>query len=512
MIERTLSKINKLWALALALIAVTLVSFAVASAQAPTVRFNNANGVSGGIGSESDFLRINNATGGNTAEACTNGQEINLWFYVHNTNPSFSNGTNNMGIGVATGTFVDLDISNQSSFEATKTLTGKVGASNAHTTTDTATITCGSENIKVEYVSQSMAHNAPAWNSPFALTGNIMNNASLGYDGGVVPGCWEYRAYITVTVRVVTEPPAPEPYAVCTTLLTPIVINKTNVELEVTRPVEGQHYGDTTVTGYGFEIVDKATGNAVFSKMTNGIDSLKITASGLPAGSYTATATIKTAIGNATPAAACVQMFDIEADEVNLVHTCQTPDLVPVAGQPGKYDVIVNYTASPAANVQLVNAGINVTGPAGFTPIAANSTTLEGLMIPQDVQGTYKIVVDLTFNTIVDGQTNTVTLAGSEAPMCMNSISVNPNQPPTVCEETGSDVLNTGAVGECRYKVCNSAGATNQGQRGDCRFNNVPAVITTTPRTGATENIALLALVTTAGIYGYRGMVAREQN
>ncbi|MEM6997537.1 MAG: hypothetical protein AAF413_01365 [Patescibacteria group bacterium] len=522
---KLINLVNKFKNILSVLVLVGLIGSTVAAvnAQAPDVVFNNATGVSGGVGNEADFLRINNATGGNTIEACEDGQTVNLWFYVHNTNPSFVNGNNYDGAGVAHNTRVDLDFLNNGGFTDSKTIRGTVKADNSATATDTVSVTCGSDDIKLEYVSQSMAHNAPAWNSPFALTGNIMNSATLGYDGGLVPGCWEYRAYITVTVKVVVEEPEPEAYAVCTSLLTPSTVNRTNVDLEVTRPVEGQHFGNTTVTGYEFLIF---RGNEVVkSKRTNGINATKATITDLVPGTYTAKVHIFTADGTAQAAAACAKQFTIEA--VNLTHTCNLVDITVV--DKNKFNIEVNYTAkgTPAnsANVKLVSSVIRVTGPEGFSK-SVNSTEYNNLMLPE-VAGTYKITADLTFETTVDGAKNTVVIKGAENTNCMNTITINaPQEPPKKCED--ADAINTGSVGECRYEVCRDSAALNNGERGgceyetceddaasntgkrgECQYNNVPVGVTTTPRTGATENLALLAFVTTVGIYAYRGYAAR---
>lgn len=175
-----------------------------AAAQGPDVVFNNGSGVAG-IGEEKDFLRIGDANGGNTAEACTEGQNVNLWFYVHNTNPTELNGPNLDSNAVAKNTKVDLNFKN-SSFANSQEIDASVQATNSALASDNAFITCQGQAISLEYVSQSLFTNAPAFTSPYALTGSIMDSATLGYDGGVVPGCFEYRAFITVIVKVHVKP------------------------------------------------------------------------------------------------------------------------------------------------------------------------------------------------------------------------------------------------------------------------------------------------------------------
>ncbi len=187
---------------AIALVAI-VASANFAAAQGPDVVFNNGSGVAG-VGEEKNFLRIGDANGGNTTEACNEGQTVDLWFYVHNTNPTELNGPNNDGIGVARNTKVDLSFKN-SGFLNSQEVDASVKADNSALAEDNAFITCQGQAISLEYVSQSLFTNAPAGAVPYTLTGNIMDKATLGYNG-VVPGCFDFRAFITVKVKVHLKP------------------------------------------------------------------------------------------------------------------------------------------------------------------------------------------------------------------------------------------------------------------------------------------------------------------
>ncbi|MDO8265979.1 MAG: hypothetical protein Q7T41_03485 [Candidatus Saccharibacteria bacterium] len=243
-------------ALFVATLFVGLATIAPVNAQtAPDVVFNNGTGIDG-VGDESNFLRINDANGANTATACTDGQTVDLWFYVHNTNPTIMNGTNFDGAGVAHDTKVDIDFKN-TGYVNSHEIQASVKAENSALAVDNAFIDCGDKKIAIEYVSQSLTTNAPAASSPYALTGSIMNNATLGYDGGVVPGCFEYRAYIKVTVKVVVQPVPKTPTYTCDEFVLAFVDRKANVSF---RPngQNGATFKDATVK-YNADGVNKET-------------------------------------------------------------------------------------------------------------------------------------------------------------------------------------------------------------------------------------------------------------
>lgn len=223
-------------------------NYAIVGAQSPDVVFNNAQGVD--IGDERDFLRINDANGGNVAEACEDGQTVQLWFYVHNTNPVELNGADYNGIGVANNTVVDINLPGNES--ASHIVEGSVTADNAAVSEDEVTIKCDDHEVTLEYVSQSLVQdsNAPA-DVNYTLTGNILDGAVLGMDGGKVPGCFEYRAYITVTLRVKVEKEEPELKPGVCTLLDVTVLKNRQVRLSKVSFTENDAEADSIAVNFG---------------------------------------------------------------------------------------------------------------------------------------------------------------------------------------------------------------------------------------------------------------------
>lgn len=229
--------------------------------------FNTATNVNG-IGDEKDFLRVQNDDGTrvNTKEVCSG--ETRLWIYVHNNRPSANNNDPNKagewdGVAVAHDTRVKLSLPN--TFTNSTTATANVSASNAvNSPSDTATITCGSKKVKVEFVAVEAVNSNPQ--GDYTLSGDIMsaNGASLSYKGmtGVVPGCWEYRASIVVKVKVVEEPPKPVPQTlVCTTMNTPIVTDRAKRTVSVSLNA-GTATGGASISGYRIDWGDGTTTNA----------------------------------------------------------------------------------------------------------------------------------------------------------------------------------------------------------------------------------------------------------
>lgn len=205
---RTLTSKLKIFASVVAAVLMIGATTSFASAVTPDVVFNNGSGVVG-IGEEMNFLRIGDANGANTTEACTEGQTVDLWFYVHNTNPSELNGANYDSDTVAKNTKVDIDFAN-SGFVNNHEIVASVKADNSALAVDNAYITCQGKAISLEFASQSMTTNAPAYTTPYTLTGSIMDHATLGY-AGKVPGCFDFRAFIKVRVKVHVKPEIVKP-------------------------------------------------------------------------------------------------------------------------------------------------------------------------------------------------------------------------------------------------------------------------------------------------------------
>jgi hypothetical protein len=280
---------------------------AIANA-APAVVFNNGAG-------ETDFLRINDANGGNTAEACTNGQTVDLWFYVHNTNPTVLNGAKYDGIGVAKNAVVDIDFG--SDYSKTHPVTAKVTADNAAISTDGVTINCGTKEVKLEYVSQSLTQdaNAPAGVN-YTMTGNIMNGAKIGYNNGsenVFPGCFEYRAYIKVRVKVTVKP---EPVVIKKCVPAQVVyVDRTKRDINVAAEVQ-----NANVTKYVVTVKNKS--GAVVTTKEEATSAKNFTYRfDQPAGEYTATVKVVTDKGDADNT--CDFNITIEDEPKDAYYRCE---------------------------------------------------------------------------------------------------------------------------------------------------------------------------------------------
>jgi hypothetical protein len=172
-----------------------------------------------GVGDEADFLRIGKtaAEGKNTLEACEEGTAVDFWFYIHNGSEPEFNGTNFDGDGVAHNTRLNLSVpQNQKSHS--HQIAASISADRADTVHDTATITCGSKNITLEYKGVTDFSTTASTNvlGEYKLGGDPINGASLGYPGGVVPGCWDFRGRLNFRVIVHVEqdkttPPVSKP-------------------------------------------------------------------------------------------------------------------------------------------------------------------------------------------------------------------------------------------------------------------------------------------------------------
>ena len=182
----------------MALAGVTMLS--TASAQEAVIKFNKWDNVAG-IGDESNFVRIDDQNGPETTEACEDGKTVDVWMYIHNGTSPELNGENYDGPGVAENTVITVDQSPEGASN-THTITGTISADNAPTISDTVTITCGSEEVELKY---NGVVRFGATQPDFKLNGDPINGAQVGFDGGRVPGCWDYRATVVVQFEVVNE-------------------------------------------------------------------------------------------------------------------------------------------------------------------------------------------------------------------------------------------------------------------------------------------------------------------
>jgi hypothetical protein len=215
-------------AMIVAFIAIVVVNIGVVSAFDPsgytgngTPQFNAYTEVEG-WGDEKDFLRVGSVSDKftaavNTKEACEG--EVKVFVYVHNDAAEENNGTNNDGTGVAHDTKVKVHV--PSVTDNTQKLTAVISASNAPSVTDDTFITCGNEKIKVEYVKDS-AEVVTLKSAMRKLNNSIVDGGALigtEANDGIVPGCWEYRNYVSLRVKItkVTTPPTTPPVTPPTT-------------------------------------------------------------------------------------------------------------------------------------------------------------------------------------------------------------------------------------------------------------------------------------------------------
>jgi hypothetical protein len=167
-------------------------------------QFNIYGNVSG-IGEEKNFLRI--GAKGSTPTAFTDSREVcsgeaDLFVYVHNGAPEGYNDAKYNGSGIAKDTRVKVQL--PASYNKNHTLSSTISASNAASVSDTTKLTCGSHEVSVKYV----ANSAYAWTEQggsMKLNESVVSSGALiGTDklDGKVPGCWEYRVWIKLTVKV----------------------------------------------------------------------------------------------------------------------------------------------------------------------------------------------------------------------------------------------------------------------------------------------------------------------
>ncbi len=159
-------------------------------------------------GDERDFVQLSPAgklTYSNSITANV-GDEIDMRIYVHNNANSGTNGANFDGVGVATNTKVRayLPTGMGDGFD----VAGYVSADNSKPgrVYDTARIMSATgQKIGLLFESATMTNNGPystGVNLPAEVAGE--NGTKIGYNAldGKVPGCFEYRALVTVRFKV----------------------------------------------------------------------------------------------------------------------------------------------------------------------------------------------------------------------------------------------------------------------------------------------------------------------
>ncbi|MCA9349259.1 hypothetical protein KC878_03945 [Candidatus Saccharibacteria bacterium] len=211
------------------LVMIPVIATSVVNAETVKPYFNWYNNVPE-VGDESNFVRINDMQGGDTSEACTNGDKVNVWMYLHNGSEAAFNGDNRDGEGVAVGTTlkVNADLNTNSK---SHTITGVISANNADSVSDTVTITCGDHEVKLKY-NGVVSFKTTNTEGGYGINGDPINGAYIGFtDGdrqGVVPGCWDYRASVVVQFEVVEEPQENDFSLECRVLNLEAIVDKKN--------------------------------------------------------------------------------------------------------------------------------------------------------------------------------------------------------------------------------------------------------------------------------------------
>ncbi len=145
---------------------------------------------------------------------CTDGKVLQLRVYVHN-GASVDANNNGTGPSIAHGTRVSVALPNgqATSFDPS----ASISSTNAAKVTDTATINCNGQSVKLQYVAGSA--------SQYSLGTGVVPLSDAIVNGGVsirseqVPGdvwgCWNERVYVLLAVKVVVPPTQPPVTAMC---------------------------------------------------------------------------------------------------------------------------------------------------------------------------------------------------------------------------------------------------------------------------------------------------------
>jgi hypothetical protein len=229
---------------------------------------------------------------------------------------------------------------------------------------DTANITCGSSDVKVEYQSIEQFYKYdPTATQGYALTGDITSNqgALIGFNGGVVPGCWEYRAIILVKVKIVKKPVEPVVKKECV-IADVKKLTRTRYQVTANAKVE-----NATVSNYVFT-TKNSSGSVVDTKTftTNALSQAYEVEQTTP-GTYTVKAVINTNKGVAD--GVCETTFKVDEVPTTPTYSCDmftftfvdrkaTVSFVPNAsnGATFKDATIVYYADGSEKNTVTTNA------------------------------------------------------------------------------------------------------------------------------------------------------------
>ncbi len=187
--------------------------------------FNNFCGVPNGVGDEPDFVRIRQSANGNNEDnqnnpdytnavtaACNTGEKFDVRTYVHNNAAS---GFNNNGAGTSIAKNVTLNMTAPlNTTNTTFPFMSSISASNAAGVQDSATLSCGSKQVKLTLVPSSVHIYSQQYNWNGLPDSAVNGTTRLGspvLGSGDVWGCWEYRIVVVYTVTVTEVPPVVVP-------------------------------------------------------------------------------------------------------------------------------------------------------------------------------------------------------------------------------------------------------------------------------------------------------------
>jgi hypothetical protein len=459
------------------LVAATGMMFASPKALAANTgpAFNIYNGVDG-VGSESDFLRIGtDGSGGNNIEACQDGQIVDFWMYVHNGASEYNNGANLEGVSVAHNTVLGFAVDN-ADYTNSHTLSATIKSNETSAISDTATITCGGQKVALEYVGVS-GFNTTDTSGLYGINGDPINGASIGRAGGVVPGCWNYRARVNVQVRIKVQPKPVVKECVASVFAAFTRVNRTTFDFTARANVD-----NAVVTSFIFTAKDK-NGAVVDTKtVTTSANNASYRFAKDVAGDYTVSVVINTDKGVAT--GDCAKTVTVTEVPTTPVYTCEGIVVAKIGDAKNRaVRVSVNTVAEPTNRVSVGTFVVNYGDGKADTSSADNTYAKDG---------TYNVVLK-SLNFTVDGKT--VTLSGDALAKCSVSITVSNVD---TCPLDASKPNDANCVA-CPYNGTILIGSANCVK---------PRLL---PQTGAGSSIGVFILASMVGMFGYRSFAARKQ-
>lgn len=239
--------------------------------------FNNICGISGTggtlssnqgsypLGNETNFVRIRQNTSGSPlgasnpplsdslSSACTTGEKFDIWTYIHNNAESQYNDN---GAGSAVAHNVQLTTAAPVNTTGNNfTFGSTISASNANSVSDSTTLNCNGQPVKLTLVPGSVTYNNNLNQTTYSgLPDSVVNGTTpVGSPGpmstGTEWGCWNYRIVVVYQVTVQPIPVVVPPVYACTEL---------GLTAEDNRTVKISNFGETAANGatYNHTVID----------------------------------------------------------------------------------------------------------------------------------------------------------------------------------------------------------------------------------------------------------------